>query len=406
MLIVIVAWTVGFYVPFAYYVAAQEYARGEVIAGWDALLLVAGVSCGSLLMNVVCDKSASYVGFELENQRQIFYNGTYAFTMFASMLIGLAVTAFIVYIEMSIDHVHDANGRLLSTLNSFQDVVESYPMQRALGNMLFAYAFPAAFLAPVLLDSRGLCCRLFVGHISRLITRSHPEIRGRMAEQALANASPLRMYRYAHLAFNMAIAAMVFFFASGYTLHMFSALAFCHILIFLHDHVLVLRVTPALRNYSGQEMDQCALGLLVLPTGLILGAGIFHGATLFAPDATFGGMISLVLFGVFAHCYFHLKLIMELVPKMGKTHIVPKESVPYQEVATKRASNWFSANPIHCLRSRLVYGHEPAARHLRAGKEHLMLPNKAIGMHFQYQQSMKLEEAEEAKKNGDGDAVY
>jgi len=54
----------------------------------------------------------------------------------------------------------------------------------------------------------------------------------------------------------------------------------------------------------------------------------------------------------------------------------------YETVAENTAYTWFSVNPVHCLRSKLVHKHQPYCRFASPGKEHLLEVNPKIGCHF------------------------
>jgi len=46
------------------------------------------------------------------------------------------------------------------------------------------------------------------------------------------------------------------------------------------------------------------------------------------------------------------------------------------------ACSWFTANPVHCLRSKFVHKHEPHASFWVSGKEHLQNLNPDINCYF------------------------
>eukprot|EP00928_Gymnodinium_smaydae_P039922 TRINITY_DN2716_c0_g1_i1.p2 TRINITY_DN2716_c0_g1~~TRINITY_DN2716_c0_g1_i1.p2 ORF type:complete len:152 (-),score=40.30 TRINITY_DN2716_c0_g1_i1:9-464(-) len=85
------------------------------------------------------------------------------------------------------------------------------------------------------------------------------------------------------------------------------------------------------------------------------------------------------------HTVVHVLLLLHFVPMLGKE--APNEDecdrrVPYSKVGQDVAASYFSTNPIHCLRSKLIYKHSPPCVFWESGKEHLLKVNKNIGCHF------------------------
>jgi hypothetical protein len=79
--------------------------------------------------------------------------------------------------------------------------------------------------------------------------------------------------------------------------------------------------------------------------------------------------------------------------------------MPYADCAKNAAINWFTANPVHCLRSKYIFKHDPPAIAAIYGKEHLVKANPQIGVYFDdpgygqaYKMSIKLSEEERAIK--------
>merc|ERR1712039_970070 len=59
------------------------------------------------------------------------------------------------------------------------------------------------------------------------------------------------------------------------------------------------------------------------------------------------------------------------------------DSQTYDEVALRCPCTYFSANPVFCLRSRYFYDAKPPCVYHVPGKEHLMLRNPELGVHYQ-----------------------
>merc|ERR1719263_958034 len=72
------------------------------------------------------------------------------------------------------------------------------------------------------------------------------------------------------------------------------------------------------------------------------------------------------------HIFLHTWMVNKIY-KMKKHH-KPSEQT-YAETAKWTANTWFSMNPVHCLRSKYIWGHEPAQVFYICGKEHLQREN-------------------------------
>merc|ERR1719456_185553 len=151
--------------------------------------------------------------------------------------------------------VHTADGKLLDSVTKAQDILESYPMQKTMGRMLYAYCFPGTFLTPFLIEPIGT---VFVPYLfSKWILRTHREYQDRDAEIAMTHFMPFDMSRYSDILLNMICAILVLYMPGGYILPMFLAIALSQIYIFSLDHWRVLRGVPNF-HYSRNQSDQFA----------------------------------------------------------------------------------------------------------------------------------------------------
>eukprot|EP00435_Cladocopium_sp_Y103_P071496 s93_g37.t1 len=79
----------------------------------------------------------------------------------------------------------------------------------------------------------------------------------------------------------------------------------------------------------------------------------------------------------------HLLLLIFVVP-LGDTSLPVKgqDTIRYQQVAAAEPCNWFSANPVHCLRSKHIHRDDPPSSFFTPGQESTMQINEAIGCFF------------------------
>ena len=89
---------------------------------------------------------------------------------------------YLSYLQMVGVGVHTADGQLLGSMTDFQDIFESYPMQKSLGKLLFKYCWPCTFFVPFLFEP--LVAQGLPRHIAKILVGSNPRIRGELAEKA------------------------------------------------------------------------------------------------------------------------------------------------------------------------------------------------------------------------------
>jgi len=295
----------------------------------------------------------------------------------------LIVTGVLSYKAMVAIGVHTADGSLLSSVTKIQDIVESYPMQKTLGSMLFAYVYPGTFLLPFMAEPLGTIVAPYL--LGKFLLRSHPEYQKRDAEIAMMHFIPMDMGRYSDLLLNMCCAILVLFLPGGYVLPMFLSMSLSHIYILLYDHWRVLRAVPNF-HYSRNLSDQFASAWMALPCALTLSCAVFKGYHLIWPELNGWALSCVMLWAFIGHIALHMFVIRKVF-KLKKPH--KKSEMSFAEAATYTPDTWFSVNPVHCLRSKYIWGHEPAQVFHMIGKEHLHRENPEIGAFFEDKEAQK-----------------
>jgi len=76
-------------------------------------------------------------------------------------------------------------------------------------------------------------------------------------------------------------------------------------------------------------------------------------------------------------------LLIYVVPLFGLQD-QPDENahITFKDVAQQNACSWFNCNPVHCLRSELIYEHKVPCHFWVNGREHLLEVNEEIGCYF------------------------
>jgi hypothetical protein len=182
---------------------------------------------------------------------------------------------------------------------------------------------------------------------------------------------PMNLGRYSDHLLNMSLAVMVLYLPGGYVMPMFMAMALSHIYIYAFDHWRVLRASPDF-CFSRNVVDKFGSSWMALPCALTASCAVFKGYHIFWPDLNGQALTCVMLWAFMGHIFVHTWMVNKIY-KMKKHH-KPSEQT-YAETAKWTANTWFSMNPVHCLRSKYIWGHEPAQVFYICGKEHLQREN-------------------------------
>lgn len=376
-------WSIAFYLPYAYYVTAFTYANGNEPSWIANQVFTLLVVIGNNVMYFVADSVTVWADFGFEDDREFWYNIYYLVACILNVLADMIVTGYLGYKEMVGIGVHTADGKLLESVTKVQDIVESYPMQKTLGRMLYAYCFPGTFLTPFIVEPIVTIGLPYI--FGRLLLRTHRECQGRQAELSLVHFAPMTLGRYSDILLNMILAVMVLYLPGGYTLPMFMSMALSHIYMYYFDHWRVLRAVPDF-CFSRNIVDQFGSTWMALPCALTASCAVFKGYKLYWPNLYGVSLVCVMFWAFLAHIFVHVWILRQ-VYKMKGTH-KPAEA-KYAETAKYHANTWFSMNPVHCLRSKYIWGHEPAQVYFMPGKPHLQRENVDIGSFFEDKEAQK-----------------
>jgi len=273
-------------------------------------------------------------------------------------------------------------GVKIAEVDTFTEQFETYAMQRILAENVKAYCFPATFLIPFLIEP---FITVYLPYkIGQCMVRTHPEWTGRDAELWMV-AFEFDMGRYGDLLLNMLLGVLIFFFPGGYTLMLFFGMAFSHMYIYAFDHCRVIRTIPKC-VYSNMQVDWWAQFMLAPITATILTALVYKAncqgwgyciRSMRLLEACTGAF--------FLHFAVHVLLLLKVVPALTKTPTpsADLDDQTFVDCAKEYPCSWFSANPIHCLRSKYIYEDSPPCSYYILGKEHLQQVNEAINCYFQ-----------------------
>mmetsp|Transcript_45031 Transcript_45031/g.96094 ORF Transcript_45031/g.96094 Transcript_45031/m.96094 type:complete len:1018 (-) Transcript_45031:216-3269(-) len=378
ILLALAVWVVLFYLPYAYFVMSFDYAYGQEPGIVSSLTFSMIVVLGNALMYFVCSEVADRVGFRYLDDREVCYMLLYSVACIFNVVLDLISTYFVAYQMMVGANMRTFDGRHLREVTSFTERFETYAMQRDLAQQLWMYSFPSTFLIPFLLEP---LITIYVPYkVMSLIIRSHTEFKGPKAEGYLASTQ-MDLSRYADVLLNLMLVVLVFYFPGGYTIQMFVALAFSHIVIFAYDHYRVLRFIPSC-EFASMKVDWWAQWFLCIPCGLLLSCTCMKSNCEPGFHCWSGMELLCKCSAAFVfHVIVHTLVLVFVVPLFGLRE-QPPSSEPFKKCAKRIACSWFTSNPVHCLRSEYVYRHDPPCDFCMVGKEHLLRVNKAIGCYF------------------------
>jgi len=377
MLVGLALWCLIFYLPYAYYVSSFTYANGNepgMVANMVFTLLVVA---GNQAMYFLADAVSVWCDFGFEDDREYWYNVYYLVACIVNVVADMFVTGYLAYRQMVSLGVHTADGQIMTQLDRFQDIVESYPMQKTMGRLLFQYCFPGTFLAPFILEPIGtIAAPYFMG---KMLLRNHREVQGREAEKTMMFFQPMNLGRYSDNLLNMCLAVMVLYLPGGYVMPMFLSLTLSHIYIYWLDHWRVIRQVPSF-CYARNVVDHFGSSWMAVPCALTAAAAVFKGYHIYWPEL--GGVPLLCVMGwaFFGHLAIHTAIIRKIYGMKG-SHKISEEA--YSQVAKHHPISWFSVNPVHCLRSKYIWGHEQPQVFYMQGKEHLQRENPTIHSYFE-----------------------
>jgi len=373
-------WCIFFFLPTALYVASYTDLAGEEPGIFFATLLTVLVVIGNQVMYFLCDYMGSMVRFRSEDDRQAAYVMSYTIACTLNVIMDLSLVAFSSYHMMVSLGIHTDSGSLLEDLVEKEAIFEAYSMQKNLGKQLYGYAFPATFLIPFIVEPFGTVAAPWL--VQKLLLRSKPFIRGHAAQRSLAHFTPMDLSRYGDLLLNVILASGIVFLPPGFMFKMFLYLTLSHVFIFCYDHLRVLRYMPGF-CYAGSVVDTLSQGMLSIPLGILLAGFVFKGnCGQLMPCLHGWSLFGACFCAFFGHIAVHVAILTYVVPKWSEVDH-EKTAVPYSEAAKEFPCNWFTSNPVHCLRSKYVHKETKPCVKFERGLEHLQVANPKIGCYYE-----------------------
>jgi len=377
----IVIWGACFYAPYAYFESQTYIATGKPPGTASELTFSMLVVGGNQIMYLVCSMIAERVGFRSKDHVQEAYVVLYTVAVLVNTVVDILIMVCTTYIGMVARGVRTDSGVLLKDLPDSTAVFESYPMMKVFGETLYQYNFPACFLLPFVMEALfTVVLPLHLGY--RLVRSRHTS---RENAEACLQPIPMDAARYGDIIVNVTLAAVCFFTASGWILRTFLGLLVGNLFIYAFDHYRVLRHVEDFYMSTGY-VEMAAQRLMAIPCAVLATAAVFQLHTLFPRSRLWVEQGLWVLLGetFLLHVLLHVLLLRLALRCFGKVqHSAAEES--YTEVARRQPGNWFTLNPVHCLRSLYLHVHVKPCIYNIPGKEAYLECDEARGLHFEPQ---------------------
>lgn len=377
----------AWFLPYALWAASIEVAEGgKDPTGFVHQMALILVTFSNFTVFLVCQWAAEKAGFVMQSDVHHFYMIMYIWSTLANFVLDV-VCEFVIAYQLAVENnVRNWVGTPIEQLN-YYEMVTTYSMSRRLGEKFQEWMFPPLFLLPFLLEPIFLGWLFF--HLQRRAVRVFPHLRGRDAQVALSICGAMDTGRYADFVLNISAAMLILFTPGGFYSYVWVACILSLLYMLLADRYRVLRYVPAF-TFNRPALDESAQGLLALPLGIIAMACVWethcydYALDIIKRDACkeenawfrMGG-------GFIAHVIVHKLVLKFVVPLFVKTTGNRGNSTPYSKVASLLAASYFNTNPLHCIRSRFYYKHDPPCDYYTHGKEHLLRRNEQISQFYE-----------------------
>eukprot|EP00929_Paragymnodinium_shiwhaense_P116674 TRINITY_DN8643_c0_g1_i1.p1 TRINITY_DN8643_c0_g1~~TRINITY_DN8643_c0_g1_i1.p1 ORF type:complete len:998 (+),score=150.42 TRINITY_DN8643_c0_g1_i1:77-3070(+) len=382
VVIALLIWVVCFYTPWAYYLLSSDYSTGAEPGPIRSFALAMVITAGNQVMYAICGDAADRMKMKYTDQHEAAYMIFYFCAIMLQSLLDFYVTYEMAYSMMVGSGVAKHDGTKLEDLDSFFDVFQTYAMQRELGNQLYLYF--GGFVLPFVIEPLIIIFLPLL--IGSFLVRAHPSIPSWDAENFLVGP-PMDLTRYSDNLVNVAVVVLVFYFPGGYTLQLFMYLIALHVFILAYDHYRVLRSMQKCW-YSAIDSDICIQYIFSAVCAIILSAAVFkchsHGLQHLSGMMVFLRCTAAFICHVVVHCF----VLCYVIP-MWDVDIKRDElrTIPYKQTAERLPVSWFSANPVHCLRSQFIHKAKPHCVHCMPGKEHLLQCSADHHLHYKQERA-------------------
>jgi len=360
-----------------------NYDNGAVPPFSLAMTFCMVVVLGNAIMYEVCAQVSDFIGFKTRDDRESCYLILYVIACMFNVLLDMATTYYLSEYILDGLGFRTYHGVRFNDVPTFTERFETYAMQRMLAENTKAYSFPATFLIPFLIEP--FVTVIVPYYLGKKIVGSHPEWVGRDSELIMASFE-FDMGRYGDLLLDMVLGILIFFFPGGYTLILFFGMAGSHSYIYAFDHSRVLRTIPKC-VYASMDVDWWGCWMMapitaMIPLCLVMKANCQdYGYCMKGTP-----LLETMWFAFVLHTVVHTLLLLFVVPLFKPAANGASDDKSYAKAAAEYPCNWFTSNPVHCLRSQHILKKHPHCTYHTIGKAHLHHLNPEIGLHYQMQE--------------------
>lgn len=403
VLCVVGIWTLAFWGPYTLYILSwggiAGASQGDATVGMVVGMLI---TVGNQIVYAACGTISENVRFGSRDLRDSYYTGLYTFAVFANTVLDMWLVSI-----MALGWQRDAAADPSA-------LVRNPSMQHAIFTQLIFYLWPCTLLLPFLLEPVVLNIGPYF--LAKWLVRSRKRCTKQEAEECLA-PPPFDLNRYGDNLINIMMVCL-FFLLTGVTLWwIFAMLTISLWVVFCWDCYRFKRGTMR-THFATQDIDVLANYITAIPCAILASGFVFKArggqgmVRSWDPDSFLSDHpeiwieVSLAFFG---HLLLHNLILALIVPKCIPSSSGeagedadsgpegPRDLITYQVVAERFCCNWFNANPVHCIRSRYLYQHEPAHVFYQPGREYLHQKNNRP----QDRDALIIYEAEEFEKETD-----
>lgn len=370
---VVLVWAALFYGPYVWYLRTFQAVPGMADGDWlQGTLMGLLIAIGNVVVYNLAYMIAGKAGFHFKDRRDKFYVILYTVAVFINTCLDMYTLWMLAYVKF--DRKRGA---------STGDINSSIQLRYHLFKELMGYLYPGTLLFPFLLEPLGTTILPY--YLSKWLIRSRPDAfhMARAAEECLA-CPEYDLSRYGDVLINVMLCILMLALASVGVWRTFAYLLMSLVFIYLWDQYRYLRQTTRC-FFADESQDRTAHDLTSFACAMLAGcvALRLHGVGYIQ----WHSKSQLVLGAVIVHLALHLLFLRLGIPAldglMEKAYHPPKTRAEnFTEAATHNPCSWFTANPVHCLRSRYIYQHNPPCIYCVKGKEQLIERNPSIGVFF------------------------
>lgn len=381
-----------FYMPYVHFIMGQMHMTEDSTSYYKGMMLGLFITVDNQILYFICDRVAEWARFNSEGQKREFYVGLYTYAVFVNTIVDLATVLLIVHGKLPEARKWAAGGEMEQGLQ----VIADHPsVQREYYLQLFSYLVPSCLILPFVIEP------LFLGvvpyYLGRWLVQSRSEVTKLQAEDCLA-CWPYDLSRYGDIVINMALCALLLAFTYRELWMTYAALLVAGCIIYQWDRFRVLRLTK-LVYFTQANMFRFSSYLTSLVPACLAGVIAFRIYTsqrawkinqqmlkeqwhvnIEPPRIEHKHAIPLIAAFVVLHFAVHWTLL-HLAQGTDPENPSPSQ-IAYKTEASNEPCTFFTANPIHCLRSKYLQRHKHPCTYFMAGKDYLIKPSEECGVYY------------------------